>query len=283
MATTRGRRIGFVDFKLDNFHANIYLKHARGALAERGFEVTGCYALDADGGRAWAAKNGVRYCNNVAELNEIVDCYCVLAPSNPELHLELCKQVFPFSKPTYVDKTFAPDVAVAREIFALADAHGVPMQTTSALRYTSVQTKVAQIGRQNVRHMLAWAPGSSLAEYGVHGVELLISCMGPDATRLMRRGSDDLVELLIDFADGRTASVFVYMNNNVPFSATITSAAETEYVAIDTGSLFVDMAAAMFDFFDQGKPSIDRKETLMIRRILDSATDPAARSGWVIL
>jgi hypothetical protein len=45
------------------------------------------------------------------------------APSTPETHLELCQAVLPFGKATYVDKTFAPDLATAREIFALADQH----------------------------------------------------------------------------------------------------------------------------------------------------------------
>lgn len=283
MPTQPGRRIGYVDFKLDNFHADIYLKHARGQLVSRGFDVAGCYALDAQGGRAWAAKNGVRYCESVTELNDLVDYYCVLAPSNPELHLELCEKVFPFGKPTYVDKTFAPNVDIAREIFALADAHGVAMQTTSALRYTAVQARVAQLGRQNIRHMLAWVPGGSLAEYGVHAAELIVSCLGPNATRLMRRGDDNLVELLIDFTGGRTAGAYVYMNHDVPFSATITTAKQTEHMVIDTGSLFVDMASAMFDFFEQRQPSIDRRETLTIRRILDAATDPAALGAWVEL
>ena len=57
----KGRRIGFVDFHLDNFHANVYLGAFRKELKDRGFEVTGCTALQETEGRAWAAKNGVPY------------------------------------------------------------------------------------------------------------------------------------------------------------------------------------------------------------------------------
>src|SRR5687768_13113490 len=136
------KRIGFVDFRLDNFHANVFLKAYRNQLKDRGWTVAGCYALDAENGRAWAAHNDVPWFESPAKLNEHVDAYMILAPSNPELHLALCEKVFPFAKPTYVDKTFAPDVAAARKIFDLADTHKTPVQTTSALRYTNVQDHV---------------------------------------------------------------------------------------------------------------------------------------------
>ena len=140
------KRIGFVDYRLENFHANVYLKIVRQDLAERGFTVAGCSALDQEEGRRWADKNGVPFFDTVEALDKVVDCYMVLAPSNPELHLELCQKVFPYSKPTYVDKTFAPSLATARTIFDLADRCQASIQTTSALRYTAVQFFVAQVG-----------------------------------------------------------------------------------------------------------------------------------------
>src|SRR4051794_28582268 len=136
------KRIGFVDYRLENFHANVFLKAYRGALRERGWSVAGAYALDEGDGRAWAKKNDLAYFDSPAALNESVDAFMILAPANPELHLALCEAVFPFGKTTYVDKTFAPDLATAKMIFQLADRHKTPIQTTSALRYTNVQQHV---------------------------------------------------------------------------------------------------------------------------------------------
>src|SRR3954466_2292984 len=115
------KRIGFVDYKLENYHANVYLKALRGPLKDRGWAVAGAWAMDAADGTAWARKNGVAYFASPAALDAHVDAYMILAPSNPELHLELCRQVFPFGKTTYVDKTFAPDLATAKQIFQLAE------------------------------------------------------------------------------------------------------------------------------------------------------------------
>ena len=277
------KRIGFVDLNLENFHANVYLKLLREDLRERGFEVAGGTGIEAAESRTWAAENGVPYFDTVEELDEQVDFYAVLAPSNPEVHEELCRRVFPCGKATYVDKTFAPDLVTAERIFALADECGVPMQTSSALRYTSVQQRVAELGADTVRHMVTWGGGSSFGEYAIHPLELAVSCMGAEAQRLMRRGTGDQSQLLLDFSGERTAVVNVYTNATTPFAAAVTTAKKTEYIAVDSSRIFLDTAAAMLDLFEQGEANIDRSESLMIRRILDAAGQEEALEGFVEL
>jgi hypothetical protein len=131
--------------------------------------------------------------------------------------------------------------------------------------------------------MVAWGGGSSFAEYAIHPVELVISCMGPAAQSLLRRDDDQRVQLLINFTDSRTAVVNVYPNANTPFAATLTTTEETRYVPVDSGKIFVNTAAAVLDFFDARKALIDRDESLMIRRILDMADDPGVRERFVRL
>ena len=97
-----GKRIGFVDYKLDNYHANVYLEILRNDLKRRGFQVAGCTALKAKHGREWAETKGVPYFSSVADMDPHVGAYIVLAPSNPELHLDLCRSVFPFGKLTLI-------------------------------------------------------------------------------------------------------------------------------------------------------------------------------------
>lgn len=265
------KQIGFVDFKLDNFHANTYLAAIRKELSSRGFTIAGCYGLEERAGRQWADKNGVPYFDSVKKMDKAVDYYMILAPSNPETHWELCKKVFPMRKPTYVDKTFAPNLRIAKKIFALADQYGVVMQTTSALRYTKIQSHVRETGAANVRHMVAWGGGRSFEEYAIHPVELVVSCMGPNAERLMLRGAGSQRQLLIDFRGGRTAVINVYINAGTPYAASVTTDKETKIIIEDCARLFLDMAAAILDLFETGQATIDRAESLMIRRILDVA------------
>ena len=279
-------RIGFVDHKLENFHGNVFLKAFRTQLKNRGATVSGCHALDEEGGRAWAKKNDVPYFDDPTQLNGAVDAYMVLAPSNPEKHLELCQRVFQFGKPTYVDKTFAPDLATARTIFDLADKHNVPVQTTSALRYTNVQ---AHAKGRTVRHMTGWGGGSSFEEYAIHPVEMVISVMGSNVTSLMRRGDAKYSQLLLNFdGDGakngpRTATVNVYATEGTPFAAAVTDEKGTKLIEVVTSRLFIDTAAAVLDFLEAGKPNIDRAESLTVRRILDAAAKPEARERFMPL
>ena len=120
------RRIGFVDHRLDNYHADVYLMLLRTDLSDLGFTVASATALETEPSQAWAADNDVPWFDDVATLDEPVDHYVVLAPSNPGSHLDLCRQVFPCGKSTYVDKTFAPDLSTAEAIFALADTRRRP-------------------------------------------------------------------------------------------------------------------------------------------------------------
>ena len=273
-------RIGFVDYKLENFHANIFLKAYRTQLKDRGATVAGCTSLEEDEGRAWAKKNDVPFFDDPTQLNAAVDCYMVLAPSNPEKHLELCQRVFQFGKPTYVDKTFAPDLATAQTIFDLADKHNVPVQTTSALRYTNVQ--VYAKGKK-VQHMHAWGGGSSFDEYAIHPVEMVVSVMGPRATSLMRRGDAKYAQLLIDFDGDRSATVNVYTTGGTPYAAAVTDEKGTKLIEVETSKLFVDTAAAVLDFFEAKKPNVDRAESLTVRRILDAAANAEAREKFIKL
>src|SRR5262245_61965347 len=278
-----GRRIGFVDLNLDNYHANAFLQALRGPLATRGFSVTGSTGTKTAESRAWSVKNNVPFFENDTTLNAAVDFFMVLAPSNPEVHLDLCRRIFPFHKPSYVDKTFAPDYATAQKIFALADEHRTPIQTTSALRYTNVQDEVRKATPAKVEHMITWGGGGSFDEYAIHPLELLVSVMGHEATALMRRGTPERAQLLIEFSGGRTGVVNVFPKTNTPFAASFTTDKATRYVEVDASKIFANNQAAILDFFATGKPNIDRRESLTLMRLLDAASDPRSLKSFVQL
>lgn len=277
------KRIAFIDHNLENFHANIYLKLLQTDLKSRGFTINACFGTQQKQSREWAEKNNIPYFTNLNQLNEAVDHYMILAPSNPETHLKLCQKIFPFGKPTYVDKTFAPDLKTAQKIFALADKHKVPMQTTSALRYTEVQDYVQSVGRKNVKHMITWVAGGSVDEYAVHPLELFVSCMGPQVTRIMRRGTKNQVQLLLDLTSNRTAVVNIFPKTRTPYAASVTTNEETKYFAVDTSKIFLNTASAVLDLFETRKSNIDRKESLLIRRIQDVAQQKRTQGRWVRL
>jgi predicted dehydrogenase len=274
------KRIGFVDDDLDNFHANTYLSAMRGPLASRGWEVVGATGLQAEKSAAWAAEKGVAYFETVADLAAAVDVIAILAPSTPETHEALAAQVLPHGKTTFIDKTFAPDTAAAERIFALADSNRVAVQSTSALRTTAIQTQLDELEGPLV-NLGVWAGGASFAEYGVHPVEIAVSCLGPEVERLTVAGAELHPTIAIEFSRGRVATIDFNSAEYAPFVAMLTTERWSQHVVVDDKRLFIDAAAAILDFFDAGQPLVLREETLAVMRILDAAKRPAARDGWV--
>lgn len=272
------KRIGYIDHELDNFHANVYLDLLRGDLKARGWEVAKCWAMDAAGGRKWAAEKKVPFVTDIAEMADC-DALVVLAPSNPEVHLDLAKRAFPLRKPTYVDKTFAPDVRTAKRIFALADKYRVPVITSSALRCAaSFNRTVAELGgRKKIRHLRTWGGGRSFAEYAIHPLEMLVTAMGPEVKAVMRlNDGPNHDELHVKFSGGRTGSVFVHVNSDCAFRAVVTTDQKTVHVDTSPDPIFRDLASLILDFFESGKECIDRQETLALFKIRDAAFNPKA-------
>lgn len=272
-------RLGLIDAQLDNWHANTFLGLLRGAMRDRGAVVTGVWALDAPGGREWAAKNELPFVDDAEALDATVDAYMVLAPSDPQLHLQLCERVFPFAKPTYVDKTFAPDLATARRIFELADQCRTPVQTSSVLRYTSVQAFVCE-QQQTPRHVVTWGSGRSIEEYAIHPVELAVSLLGADAQRAMCRGGSEHVQVIMDYSAGRTAVVNVMSKPNTPFAASVTTEKTTHHLTVDVNDMWARGLGGILDFLTTGEPVVDRRESLLVRRVLDLIAEPAGYECW---
>lgn len=274
-------RIGFIDDQLDNWHANTFLSLLRTDLAARG-TVVGAHALAADSGRAWAAAKGVTWYDDPAALARACDALMVLAPSTPETHPELAKRALPAGLPTYIDKTFATDLAAARAIFALADRHHAPVQSSSALRWTSAHQAMAASGEiADLRQVSTWGGGRSFGEYAIHPIELAVSLLGPGITGVLRRGTGDQSQLILDASGGRGAVVNVCCGTDTPFAVVATTTKTTRWHAVDGNVLFRDAMAAIADFLADGVPRVDRRETLAVRAILDAAHDPRCQAGFL--
>lgn len=268
------KRLGFIDSKLGNFHSNVYLDLLRSDLKGRGWEVAKCWGMDEAVGRKWASEKGVPFVEDVSAMADC-DALIILAPSNPEVHLELARKVFPLGKPTYVDKTFAPNHSTAVQIFDLADEHRIPVITTSALRCAaSLNRLVAELGREKVRHLRAWGGGRSFEEYVIHPVEMVIHAMGPQVERVLHLADGPCHhELHLSFSGGRTASVFVHATGTCAFQAMVTTDEKTVYVDTSPDPIFRDLASLILDFFESGRESVDRAESLAIFKVLDIAFD----------
>ena len=200
-------RIGFIDYYLDEWHANNYPRMIAEASSGE-MVVSGAYGMiDSPLGglttAAWCEKMNIPRFDSIEALIAASDALIVLSPDNCEMHETLCRLPLASGKPTYVDKTFAPDGETARRIFALADAAGTPCCSTSALRFAA---EYAQIDPAAVRAVSSWGP-NGFETYAIHQLEPIMMLIRSRPVRVLAQKTDGCAQLNIAFEDGRFAAL----------------------------------------------------------------------------
>ena len=279
------KTVGFIDYFLHEWHANEYPAMIKAYNEKNGTDYQVKYAwaeIDSPhkGARTtdeWCADYGVTRCATIEELCEKCDCVFVLAPSNPEKHLQYAKAVFACGKNSYIDKTFAPDYMTAKEIYAQAEKCGVKFFSSSALRYADELN--AYMGTANA--VFTTGGGSNFDEYVIHQIEMIVKCLGVGAQRVcyMKNGGQEWAE--IAYADGRYARML--FAPCMPFTATVSDAEGTKYLPINS-AFFDNLIADIFHFFATGEASFDSAQTLEVMKIREAVVKAKDNAGkWLEL
>ena len=272
-------KIGFIDYYLDEWHANNYPKFFQ--QWTEGFEVAYAWGqIDKPGGltsKEWGEKYGVQVLDTMEEVIEKSDVLVVLSPDNPEKHVELCQLPLKSGKPTYIDKTFAPTLAEAKQIFAMAEAGNTPCYSSSALYYAS---EYAAPRQKPVSMIDSWGPGE-FQHYSIHQLEPIVSIIPDAPVRVMSVGTDAFPTIAVAFAGGQRAKVAVWRTNG-NFSMNIGYQDGTgEHIDV-TSNFWEDCTRAMADFFNNPQPPVPHENTLRIISIIDAGKRAMHKPGeWV--
>lgn len=260
-------KVGFIDYCLDEWHANNYPKLF--ADASDGEVIIGsAYGQIASPhsgmtSAEWCAKFGVKHATSIEEVIEENDCLVVLSPDNPEMHPELCPLPLASGKRTYIDKTFATSRKAAEEIFAIAEAHGTPCFSSSALRFAN---EIRATEKNGIDFISSRGPGV-FPIYAIHQVEPIVTLMGSDVRRVMSIGTAKAPGLLIDFADGRRATMNTYGSG--VFNMQLKYADGQVLVIPDCTDYFPNFIVELVDFFRTGDVKVNHAETIAIMGILE--------------
>ena len=269
-------KLGFIDYYLDEFHANKYpawIKEASGGE----IEVAYAYAkIDSPIGglttEQWCKEYQVQQIHTIEELVEKSDGIIVLSPDNPEQHEELCQLPLKSGKRTYVDKTFAETKEIAERLFALANAHNTPCYSASALRYAE---EFAGIEKPQVANIASWGPGP-LAGYSIHQLEPIVALMGADISKIIPTGTKEWPAFVCEYRDGRRAS-FSHHGWECPFTMAVGLKDGSTKVLTIESDFFRPFIADMVNFFRTGQASVPQEETIAIIAAIETAvkTQPA--------
>jgi hypothetical protein len=279
------KTIGFVDYYISEWHANnypLYIKELNEKLGTD-YQVKYMWAekyVSKEDGRntdEWCKDFAVEQCGSIQEVCEKSDYIFLLAPNNPEKHLEYAKEVLKHKKNTYIDKTFAPDYATAKEIFDIAERYGTKFFSTSALRYAHELKDVV-----NSQAVITLGGGGSIDVYGIHQIEMIVKVIdsAPTAVRVEQQGSQYICS--IEFENGKRATM-IY-SKALTFKICVDDKDGNPVYKQIESDFFVDLVKDILRFFETVEPSFNTQQTLWAMQIREAVISGKSLVGeWIKL
>ena len=274
-------KIGFIDKYLDEWHANHlpeWLREATDVEAIYAYEQMASPHEGGISGSEWAAEHDAILCDSIEEVIEKSDFLIVLAPNYPESHEELCDLPLRSGKPTYVDKTFAPDKVMARKLIELAKEYNTPLFTTSAVRYSD---ELIDVDTENIKTISMRGPGP-LEMYSIHYIESIVRLFGPEAESVMFIGDKESPAYVMRFSGNRFATAHQF-DWDCPFNISLKYSDEKAplYIA-KCNNFFQGFVKQLVEFFKTAKNPVDYEETYAVIALRTAIIKAADTPGeWV--
>lgn len=274
------KKIGFIDYFLSEWHANNYPDMIRNNAHAKELGLDVCYAYakldvspyDNVTTDEWCKSHNVERVNSIEELVEKSDYIVILSPDNPELHYELSEYALKSGKPTYIDKTFAPDKETAKKLFELAEKYNTPMYSSSSLRFADEMKSYRESDVGAIHCMVCGCYRFDI--YAIHIFELMCTIMKSGAKRLMAVQNSKNRNIIVDYGNDRYAS-FIQMHTDDPIGVPFITSAQmpdgsAHYYTIQDG-YGVRFIEHLIEFFATGIAQVDGKETIDLMGMLETA------------
>jgi hypothetical protein len=194
--------------------------------------------------------------------------------------------------PCFVDKPFTCSTADARRIAELAARKGVPVFSSSSLRYgTELVAFAADPKHGNVVGALAYGPAPlfdkdptlnpGLYHYGIHAVEILYTLMGPGCRRVTcthEKGTDVVTG---QWKDGRLGTVRGIRAGKADYGALAFTEAGVRPLPINARYAYRDLLKAIVGMFETKKAPLDVAVSVEIVAFIEAANKSASNHGAV--
>lgn len=286
-----GKRIGLIG--LDTGHCEAFTKSINESPeAYQGYRVTAAYANGTERIREWKERIpritrevkqlGVQIVESIPELLEQVDGV-ILTCIDGNRHLDLALPVLKAGKPLFIDKPVSASLADTLVIFDVAARYKTPVFSCSSLRYMETAQQVAQgkIGR--VLGADAYSPAAiekthpDFFWYGIHGIEILYTVMGPGCqtlTRIHTEGTDVAVGV---WQDGRIGTFRGNRTGTHGYGGT--AYGEQGDAVLGPYDGYEPMLREVTRFFDHRQPPVDEAVTKEICAFMEAADESKSLGG----
>ncbi len=229
---------------------------------------------------------GVEPVDELEDLVGMVDA--VLIESQSGLgHLDQARPFIEAGIPTYIDKPFVIDVADGLEIKRLAEENGVPVFSSSSLRYAPEVVEITE-GAEDVGDVVgchAYSPAKlhvanpGLAHYGIHGVETMYALMGPGCVEVSCMSEEGGEVSVGRWADGRVASMRGTRAGAHAYGFTVWGEKGVRLSPISTQFIYRELLKRIVTMFETGEAPLHIDETIEIAAFIAAALESAQAGG----
>ncbi len=195
-------------------------------------------------------------------------------------HLEQLRPCLAAHKPVFIDKPIAGTLADAIRIFDAAKKAGVPVFSSSSLRFGKNTQAVRGGSIGKVKSAETSSPASlekthpDLFWYGIHGVESLFTAMGTGCQSVKRgKTPDGMIEVTGTWEGGRTG---VYRESKTYGGKAIGEKGEGEIGKYDGYDVLL---FEIVKFFRTGIAPVSPEETLEIYAFMEAADESKRSAG----
>lgn len=223
-------------------------------------------------------KLGVEIVDSIEELVKRVDCV-LLETNDGRPHLRQVLPVLKAGKRVFIDKPLAGSLADVVAIFDASKKYGVPLFSSSSLRYgkNSQAVRAGKIGK--VTSCETHSPCSiekthpDLFWYGIHGVESLFTVMGRGCRSVRRGTRDGKVEVVGTWEGGRTGTYYEKKGYG--------GVAKGEKGESPVGSYdgYRPLVVEIVKFFRTGEVPVSPEETIELYAFMEAADESKRQGG----
>jgi predicted dehydrogenase len=230
-------------------------------------------------------ERGIEVVDSIATLLEKVDCV-LLETNDGRPHLEQALQVFQAGKPVFIDKPTGSKLSEVVAIFRAAQHYGVPMFSSSSLRFSEGAQAIRNGKVGKVLGCSAFSPCSlepthvDLFWYGIHGVESLYTCMGTGCQTVQHTGSDDFEFAVGRWADGRIGTFRGIRRGASGYGGT--AFGEQGITPLGDYGGYEPLVKQITKFFRDAQSPIEPAETIELYAFMQAAYESKRRDGAVV-
>lgn len=226
---------------------------------------------------------GVEITDSIPALLDKVDVV-LLESVDGRTHLEQARPILAAGKPVFIDKPLAASLADAIAIDELARRTKTPWFSSSALRFC---TDIPQMRHNpkvgDVTGCDAWSPcpleptHPDFFWYGIHGVEILYTVMGPGCESVSRTHAEGTDLAVGTWKDGRVGTFRGLRKGKEDYGSIVFG---TKAVVPSGGyDSYKGLVIQIAKFFKTRQPPVAAAETLEILAFMEAADESKRQGG----